>query len=396
MYTVSKNERYLLIGITISILGTSLFEIFTKWEILDKTNSPELFGLLGSLISISLLIANFIGGLIADKFKRRDVLVCTELLVTISSLLAIISIIFYPSNQVSIAVVVSLVIPFFTSIYSITSKAAIPLYVSDERIEKYNSLQVATIDTMRVLGPLIMILLVMLHINYIVILGLNILSSLVNIFFIKRITTIDNFIDQKSNEKIRGNILVGFKYVVSNRQFFKLLISATFLNFFLSGFEIYVQVISKLVYNSSFIFIMATIIMSISTILAGLLMQVNNEKIVGILNKITLKNIVLFQTLLFALFIFTFKNMICIYIYIGVNAFLEVLFSVKFYTYIQRNVSKDKIGRVFSIVYLFAAGIIPFSNALFGFVIGKNLILAPIIIFIGVLASYIITPKSQT
>ncbi len=42
-------------------------------KISDATNSAEFFGLLSSLISICLLLANCIGGLIADKYKLRTI-----------------------------------------------------------------------------------------------------------------------------------------------------------------------------------------------------------------------------------------------------------------------------------------------------------------------------------
>ncbi len=98
----------------------------------------------------------------------------------------------------------------------------------DERIESINSLQVATIDTLRIIGPLIMVLLVMLSVNYLIILSDNILSSLINIIFIRRIRTINNLTDQNSNEKMSNEVLIGFNYVFNNKTFFKLLVSATF------------------------------------------------------------------------------------------------------------------------------------------------------------------------
>lgn len=73
-----------------------------------------------------------------------------------------------------------------------------------------------------------MIFLVMLSVNYLIILSVNILSSLINIIFIRRIRSVNNLIDQKSNEKISNEVLVGSIYVFNTKTFFKLLVSATF------------------------------------------------------------------------------------------------------------------------------------------------------------------------
>jgi MFS family permease len=65
-------------GAFISSIGFWVQSIGEGWQVLRLTNSPFLLGLVAFASTVPNLVLSPIGGVIADRFKRRHILICTQ------------------------------------------------------------------------------------------------------------------------------------------------------------------------------------------------------------------------------------------------------------------------------------------------------------------------------
>lgn len=82
-----KNYRFYFSGQLISLIGTWLQTIAQGWLVYDLTGSPFLVGLIGAVQFLPILVFGIIGGVLADKFNKRKLLILTQ---AVSLILALI------------------------------------------------------------------------------------------------------------------------------------------------------------------------------------------------------------------------------------------------------------------------------------------------------------------
>jgi MFS family permease len=73
-----RNFRLFFVGQMISLIGTWMQRIAQSWLVLQLTNSPFLLGLVGMLQWLPVLCFSLLGGVIADRVSKRDMLVLTQ------------------------------------------------------------------------------------------------------------------------------------------------------------------------------------------------------------------------------------------------------------------------------------------------------------------------------
>src|SRR6185295_645609 len=83
----NRNYRLYFVGQTVSLLGSWLQSVAQAWLVYRLTASPVHLGLVAFIGQAPLLVLSPIGGLVADRFPRRWVVVGTQ---TSSMLLAFI------------------------------------------------------------------------------------------------------------------------------------------------------------------------------------------------------------------------------------------------------------------------------------------------------------------
>lgn len=95
-----KNRDFSLFWFSdfVARIGTQLLTVAVSWQLYLLTHSPLALGLIGIFQAIPLLVFNFFGGLIADRYNRKKILyitglllVCTSTLLGITTTLHIIS-----------------------------------------------------------------------------------------------------------------------------------------------------------------------------------------------------------------------------------------------------------------------------------------------------------------
>ena len=87
----NKQYRFLFIGQTISFLGSMMTYVAIPYQVYELTKSSFMVGLLGAIQLIPLILAGLYGGALADTMDRRKLLLGSEFLLGMTSILLLIS-----------------------------------------------------------------------------------------------------------------------------------------------------------------------------------------------------------------------------------------------------------------------------------------------------------------
>ncbi|MEH2044969.1 MFS transporter [Nostoc sp.] len=82
----SRNFRLYYIGQAISLIGTSMTQVATSWLVYRLTDSAWLLGLVGFASQIPTLVLIPLGGIIADRWNRHQILLVAQILGMLQSL----------------------------------------------------------------------------------------------------------------------------------------------------------------------------------------------------------------------------------------------------------------------------------------------------------------------
>src|SRR5947199_5183977 len=91
-WSVFRNRNYALMfwGQLISAAGTQMQIVAVAWQVYLLTHSPVALGLIGLIQAIPRLIFSLVGGVLADVFDRRKMLLIIEItMATTSAVLAL-------------------------------------------------------------------------------------------------------------------------------------------------------------------------------------------------------------------------------------------------------------------------------------------------------------------
>jgi MFS family permease len=80
-----RNFRLFLTGQIISTVGTWMQSVAMPWLALQLTHSPLLVGLVLAAQFLPVLVAGPLGGLVADRYRKRTILLCTQALFIVPS-----------------------------------------------------------------------------------------------------------------------------------------------------------------------------------------------------------------------------------------------------------------------------------------------------------------------
>lgn len=83
----SRDFRLFWFGQMVSFSGTWMHSVAQSWLIYSLTHSPLSLGIIASLASLPILLLTLVGGIVADRYPKRTVLIVTQLL---SALLALV------------------------------------------------------------------------------------------------------------------------------------------------------------------------------------------------------------------------------------------------------------------------------------------------------------------
>jgi len=228
-----KDFNLMVLGQIISILGSSLLRFALSLYVLDVTGRADLFATLFAISNIPLLLAP-LGGAIADRFNRRNLMVIFDFS---SSIIVFCFFLLLSGGNHSVMLigVVMVLLSMISAMYTPAVTASIPLLVEEGKLEGGNGIVQAVQALSGVAAPIMGgILYGIVGVNtLIVISGIAFFLSAVMEIFIKI-----PFVKREQEGSIVATIIKdtkeGFVYVVKEPFILKCMILAALINLVLS------------------------------------------------------------------------------------------------------------------------------------------------------------------
>ncbi|ENV4723128.1 MFS transporter [Streptococcus pyogenes] len=370
---MKKNILYLVYSKGISRIGDVMFD-YANNRFLAGINptSLSLVAIYQSLESVIGVLFNLFGGVIADSFNRKKIIIATNILCGLSC----ITLSFISQEQWLVyAIVITNVILAFMSAFSGPSyKAFTKEIVKKDSISQLNSLLETTSTVIKVTIPMIAIFLYkLLGIHGVLLLdGLSFLIATSLIFFI---TPVNEEVETKENMTIRGifdDLKIGFTYVYSHKQILIIIALSALVNFFLAAYNLLLPYSNQM-------------FGSISSGLYGTFLTAEaiggfiGAILSGFINKsLSSKRLMLFlaysglMLMLVAPLYYMFRNVIILAFSPALFSLFLSIFNIQFFSIVQRDVDNEFLGRVFGIIFTVAILFMPLGTVFFSVVLNPN------------------------
>ena len=373
MNNMKKNILYLVYSKGISRIGDVMFD-YANNRFLAGINptSLSLVAIYQSLESVIGVLFNLFGGVIADSFNRKKIIIATNILCGLSC----ITLSFISQEQWLVyAIVITNVILAFMSAFSGPSyKAFTKEIVKKDSISQLNSLLETTSTVIKVTIPMIAIFLYkLLGIHGVLLLdGLSFLIATSLIFFI---TPVNEEVETKENMTIRGifdDLKIGFTYVYSHKQILIIIALSALVNFFLAAYNLLLPYSNQM-------------FGSISSGLYGTFLTAEaiggfiGAILSGFINKsLSSKRLMLFlaysglMLMLVAPLYYMFRNVIILAFSPALFSLFLSIFNIQFFSIVQRDVDNEFLGRVLGIIFTVAILFMPLGTVFFSVVLNPN------------------------
>jgi MFS family permease len=148
----NRNYALLFWGQLISAAGTQMQVVAVSWQVYLLTHSAIALGIIGLVQAVPRLIFSLVGGVFADVFDRRKMLIVIEILLAATSAALALCTLFHVINIVIVYVVV-LIAASVSAFEFPTRQAIVPGLVAREQMTDAMSLNMAMMQLTFILGP---------------------------------------------------------------------------------------------------------------------------------------------------------------------------------------------------------------------------------------------------
>ena len=148
-----KNFTMVVIGQIISLFGNSILRYALPLYLLNLTGSASLYGIVMALSFIPMLLLEPIGGIIADRVNKKNVMVCLDFF---TSGLIIFYLFTYKRFSIVLLLIVVLMLLYgIQGIYQPAVQASIPLLVAPEKLMSGNIVVNMVSSLAQIVGPVL-------------------------------------------------------------------------------------------------------------------------------------------------------------------------------------------------------------------------------------------------
>ncbi len=357
----------------VSKIGDIMFD-FANNTFLAGLNptSLSLVAIYQSLEKVIGVLFNLFGGVIADSFKRKKIIIGTNFLSGIACI--VLSLISKEQWLVYAIVITNVILAFMSAFSGPSYKAFTKEVVKEDSISKLNSLLETTSTVIKVTIPMVAIFLYnILGVRGVLLLdGLSFLMAALLILFV---TPVNEEVDTKEEMTISGvfnDLKVGFKYVYSHKPIFIIIILSALVNFVLAAYNLLLpyssqmfEGISDRLYGS---FLTAQ---AIGGFLGSILSSFVNRSLSSrrLLLLSACSGLMLMLT---APLYFIFHNLIILIFSPALFSLFLSIFNIQFFSIVQRDVDNEFLGRVFGIIFSVAILFMPLGTVFFSVVLNPN------------------------
>lgn len=162
-----KNFRLMVLGQVVSVLGAALLRFALSLYVLDMTGREDVFSVIYAISGLPLLLAP-IGGVLADRFHRRNLMVIfdfTSATIVLSYFLAMLvsepsaaistSSMLWSNPAIWLVGLVMFLVSAVSSLYTPVVSASVPLLVESARLESANGIVQAVQALSYVVAPIL-------------------------------------------------------------------------------------------------------------------------------------------------------------------------------------------------------------------------------------------------
>ena len=147
----SKDFILVVIGQIISLFGNAVMRFALPMHLLNVTGSAALLGVVSGLAFIPLAIMSPIGGLIADRVNKKNIMVCLDFFTAFLGYPICITV--WEINIVTIILVMLFLLYGISGAYQPSVQSSIPLLVSEEKVMPANAAINMVSSLSGLLGP---------------------------------------------------------------------------------------------------------------------------------------------------------------------------------------------------------------------------------------------------
>ena len=231
----SRNFALVVIGQIISLFGSAILRFAMNLYVLDMTGRADVFAAVVAISAIPGIFFTPIGGGIADRFSRRNLMVILDF-TSSAVILLLLFLIGSGHGTVLVIGVILALLSVISSIYQPTVQASIPLLVPQQHLTAANGIVNGVGALSGMLGSVIGgVLYGVIGIQALVIASCAafFLSAVMELFiqipFVKKITT------EHILPTIVHDLKIGVQYITTeNRQIISIIILATLMNLFMA------------------------------------------------------------------------------------------------------------------------------------------------------------------
>jgi len=228
----NKNFILYIIGMEFNLIGTNLLKFVLPFYVLLETGNPALMGTILAFSTIPLALFIPIGGIIADRFSKKNIMV-------FMNVASAITIMVYLGMSGTMAIVPATIIFFllfssFESMISPASEASTPFLVPKEDLVRANSvtwiLSIFSTVGSPIIGGFILARFSLISALYI---SVALYALAIVIKLIMKIPFVKQKMDTSLSKTIINDLIVGTRFAIQEHKIKKILLSSVFIGLFL-------------------------------------------------------------------------------------------------------------------------------------------------------------------
>ena len=371
----TRDFNLVVIGQVVSILGSAVLRFALNLYVLDITGRADIFGLLIAVAAIPAIFFTPIGGAIADRFNRRNLMVIFDF----SSSTVVLVLLFLLGAGHAPVVVIGIflsLLSMISSMYQPAVQSSVPVLVCEEKLASGNGTVMGVAALSGLLGP------VLGGVLYGVI-GLNALVTASCVaFFLSAVMEVFIRIPFTKPGRSKGMIptiiddmKLGLRYVVREKPaILKIIIFAAALNMFMSPlFIVGVPYILRITLNSSEgMYGIGMGILELSSIIGAVLTGVltKNLKLSGLHRLLLVLSVfilpIAFSVTPFILGFGYWPPFVLLMFFSALVTATATILSIFVITVVQKVTPNEILGKIMGIIMAAAGCAAPLGMALYG------------------------------
>ncbi|MDO4274191.1 MAG: MFS transporter [Eubacteriales bacterium] len=148
-----KDFTLVVAGQIISLFGNAILRFSLPLYLLRKTGSPTLFGIVGACSFLPMIVLSLLGGVLADRVNKRNIMVCLDFLT--AGIITLFSFLLGTAPMIPLFITALMLLYGISGTYQPAVQASIPVLVPKEKILFANAVVNQVGALANFIGPII-------------------------------------------------------------------------------------------------------------------------------------------------------------------------------------------------------------------------------------------------